>query len=241
MHYQLTHQIPYGILVNEQHTITGETALATACRIGDFQATFNLLDRGANPSILDHSGCLPLHWLCMFDDDHVDAVALRLTQDWAIQHINFKSSTPRVPDDQFPLVFHGTALMFAVATCSTQAVKTLLALGADPMCGFAEEDPEWGDRSALTSATCLHLVDKLHLFGRVLRQNWEVYSVATLTCALTKSSIIERYLIHGQQYRLAMKGMVSFFRDTMGTFGESGCQPLWTNRSSRERPGLRGC
>jgi ankyrin repeat protein len=137
VHYKVTQQSPCGAPVNQRNTTTGETALVTAHRLGDFQATIDLLDRGVVASIRDYSGCLPLHWLCMFEE----LVALRLTQDWGLQYIDCKSSRPTVPDVQFPLVLHGTALSFAVATCSTQAVKTLLALGANPTCGSTKMMP----------------------------------------------------------------------------------------------------
>jgi hypothetical protein len=180
----------------------------TACRLGDFQATIDLLDRGADASIRDHSGCLPLHWLCMFDDQHVELVALRLTQDWGLQYIDCKSSRPTVPDVQFPLVLHGTALSFAVATCSTRAVKTLLALDVDPTCGFDEDDAESGERSVVTIAVCLHVVYILGLFWPSLYRNRDGVLfpplLASLPCALPRSSMIERHLTHGEQRQWAM-------------------------------------
>ena len=209
VHYNLTHQIPYGTLVNEQHPTTGETALAIACRLGDYQATLNLLDRGADPSIRDHCGCLPLHWLCMFEDRHIEFVALRLTQNWGLQNINCKSTTPWVPDLQCPVVLHGTALAFAVTMCSSRAVKALLAAGADPLCGFANLDTDWGDRSAITIAVCLHLVDILCLLWPDQTSPLPP-TVVSLPCALPNSSCIERYLIHGARRHSAMKEMIQF-------------------------------
>ena len=214
VYHRLTHQIPYGASVNEQHPTTGETSLATACRLGDYQATVNLLDRGADPSIHDHCGCLPLHWLCMFDDQHVEIVATRLTQDWGLQNINCKSTTPTVLDVQFPIVLHGTALAFAVTARSIQAVKTLLAAGANALCGFTELDTDWGDRSAITIAVRLHLVDVFSLLWPTLHESPKLRplppTLASLPCALPTSSIIERYLIHGRQWYSAMQRMTGF-------------------------------
>ena len=226
VYHKLTQQIPYGVLVNEQHPTTGETSLATACRLGDYQATVNLLDRGADPSIRDHCGCLPLHWLCMFDDQHITVVATRLTQDWGLQNINCKSTTPRVPDAQFPMVLHGTALAFAVTMCSIQAVETLLAAGADALCGFTELDTDWGDRSAVTIAVCLHLVDILSLLWPDVQLAIGGIrplppAVASLPCALPTSSTIERCLIHGGQWHSAMQRMITFLRDSLSFYKSS--------------------
>ena len=213
---KMTHEIPYGAPLNERLPTSGETALAVACRLGDYQATIDLLDRGADPSISDRNGCLPLHWLFMFDDLHIEHVASRLTQDWDLQHINSKSSTPMIPDLQYPLVLHGTALAFATTTCSTIAVKTLLGLGADAACGFDEIDPDWGDRSAITLAVCLHLVDIFSLLWSTLPHNLPLSylhsGVAKLACTLPKCSIIERYLIHGENYRSVRQQMASLLR-----------------------------
>ena len=217
VYHRLTHQIPYGASINEQHPTTGETSLATACRLGDYQATVNLLDRGADPSIRDHCGCLPLHWLCMFDDQHVEIVGTRLTQDWGLQNINCKSTTPRVLDFQFPIVLHGTALAFAVTACSIQAVKTLLAAGADALCGFTELDTDWGDRSAVTIAVRLHLVDVFSLLWPTLHDSLRLRplppALASLPCALPASSMIERYLIHRGQWYSAIQSVTKFLRD----------------------------
>ena len=216
VYHRLTHQIPYGVSVDEQHPTTGETSLATACRLGDYQATVNLLDRGADPSIRDHCGCLPLHWLCMFDDQHVEIVATRLTQDWGLQNINCKSTTPRVLDFQFPIVLHGTALAFAVTARSIQAVKALRAAGADALCGFTELDTDWGDRSAITIAMRLHLDDVCLLLWPTLRGSLRLRPrppvLASLPCALPASSMIERYLIHGLEWYSAMQSMAEFLR-----------------------------
>lgn len=217
VYYKMTHEIPFGAPVNERLPTSGETALAMACRLGDYQAAINLLDRGADPSIRDLNGCLPLHWLCMFDDMHIETVASRLTQDWGLQYINCKSTAPTIPDPQYPLILHGTALAFATTICSTQAVKTLLTLGADAACGFVDHDPDWGDRSAITLAVSLQLVDMFRLLWSTLPPNLE----GSLLCALPKCSIIERYVIHGENYHSARQDMVSLLHKNKIYFNQS--------------------
>ena len=119
-------------------------------------------------------------------------------------------------DFQFPIVLHGTALAFAVTARSIQAVKTLLAAGADVLCGFAELDTDWGDRSAVSIAARLHLVDGFSLLWPTLQESLGLRplppALASLPCALPASSMIEKYLIHGGQWYSAMQSMTTFLR-----------------------------
>lgn len=55
--------------INLQHPSNGETALALASKIGDIQAVYNLVNCGADPLIESYDGCLPIHFLSMFQPE----------------------------------------------------------------------------------------------------------------------------------------------------------------------------
>lgn len=206
--FNLTQEIPLTARINDKDPTTGETALATACKLGDCDAAQNLLNRGADPSIRANDGCLPLHWLFMFEREKVGLLAANLTQEWYSQHIDCKTFSPRILDAQFPLMLHGTPLAFAVTTCSEEAVQALLIQGADPTSGFEKRDPDWGDWSPLTIAACLHLDGIFNILWeatlRLHRRNLpHVTTLLSLPHAMSCASTVERLLIHGQRYQAA--------------------------------------
>ena len=116
---QLTDQLPVKY-VNIRSPITGETALALACRLGDNTAAQNLLNRGADPSICTADNCSPLHWIFMFDDD-MNKIDLSY-----FDAINKVADRPQILDAQLPTDMEGTPLSFAVAAASTSAVDAIL-------------------------------------------------------------------------------------------------------------------
>lgn len=207
VYHKLADVIPRGIRINEKDPTTGETALAVACRLGHYESVQTLLSLGADASVPANDGCLPLHWLFMFDNDQIAPLARELTRDWWIQYINCVTTQPRVFDTQFPISLHGSPLAFAVMAKADTAIKVLLELGADPQAGVQVselEDPndaDWGDRSALSLAARFHLED---IFSRLWSKAVELHAfdeagtVVTLSRTMAYSSYLERQIIHGK-------------------------------------------
>ena len=81
VYHNMTRIIPRSVRVNERDPNTGETALNVACRLGRYEAVNDLLNLGADASIPADDGCLPLHWLFMFQEDKISELGNRLTQD----------------------------------------------------------------------------------------------------------------------------------------------------------------
>ncbi|CAG9981790.1 unnamed protein product [Clonostachys byssicola] len=113
----------------EERTKEGETALYLACARGSWDIAAELLDRGANASVVcTEFGITCLHWLFAFDSALQSTVANRLVSSGA--NINAVIPQP-VPFLHFP--FHlpsGTPLHWAVATKSHTTIKVLIDLGA---------------------------------------------------------------------------------------------------------------
>ena len=218
VYHGLTHLISSRDQVDDADPPTGETALIIACRMGNAMAAHNLLRCGADASKADINGRLPIHWLFMFELDEIELVATRLTRDWSIQHINSSAKNAYEPDTQFPLVLHGTPLAFAVAACSIKATEVLLGLGADPCCGLDIADQNWGCRSPLAIAVSLHLYDIFSMLWKAMSLD-RSYSkpmlrsqLDILACGMSNTSKVERYLVHGRNYRAATRKMASLLR-----------------------------
>ena len=207
VYHKLVDAIPKGVRINERDPATGETALAVACRLGDYESATTLLSLGADASIPANDGCLPLHWLFMFNKDQASVLARGLTRDWWIQYINCVTIQPRVFDSQFPFSLHGSPLAFAVMTRAHNAVDILLELGADPRINIqvsGHEDfneADWDDRSPLSLAARFHLEG---IFNRLWAKAVELHdfhqadSVIALSRTLACSSHLERQIIHGK-------------------------------------------
>ena len=220
VHHNMTHILPSGHHVDDADPMTGETALARACRIGNALASHELLNRGASASKPDNGGRLPLHWLFMFENDEMEPIATRLTSDWWIQHINTSANNAYVPDTQLPLVLHGTPLAFAVAACSVPATRLLLKLGADPLSGRDSPDLNWGSRSPLAIAVCLHLDHIFDILWKAITcdrrhaQSIDCAQLDVLACGMSQTAPVERYLVHGDNYKSAICRMAANLQET---------------------------
>ena len=117
--YGLTHILP-AEYVNLRHPTSRETALGLASRLGDHVAAVQLLKLGADPSICTEDNCSPLHWLFMFDDDHIPEIDLNYPD-----AINKLCDRPIVLDAQVPADFRGSPLSFAIASASTAAAMVM--------------------------------------------------------------------------------------------------------------------
>ncbi|KAK0709245.1 ankyrin repeat-containing domain protein [Lasiosphaeria miniovina] len=109
----------------------GETALIAACRCGQLLAVKYLLSCGADARLADDDGITALHWLSFFDDEDMAMLAERLVSNGA----NIDARTTGfldLPEHAINLQAGCTPLHYAVAMRSSQAVKTLLQLSADP-------------------------------------------------------------------------------------------------------------
>lgn len=114
-----------------------ETPLLSACIGGHFDCAVFLLDRGASPSGHIAGALSPLHWLCNFQEVEMPAIAKR------IKSTIFSIDTPsRGEQADVRNDWAGWEEMYnvcvtplgrAVIMRSLPAVRTLLALGADPL------------------------------------------------------------------------------------------------------------
>lgn len=98
----------------DAQTPAGRTLLSIAASSGNLDEVNNLLGRGANASIADSAGLLPIHWAVQGGNLKVLEVLLSKTLD-----INIKDKTHRTP------------LVIAAELCNLDAVNYFLSLGAD--------------------------------------------------------------------------------------------------------------
>lgn len=114
-----------------------ETPLVSACIGGHFDCAVFLLDRGASPFGHIAGALSPLHWLCNFQEDQMPVVAKRIKS--IVLSIDVPSRSEQADvrnewtdwDEMYNLCV--TPLGRAVIMRSLPAVRTLLALGADPL------------------------------------------------------------------------------------------------------------
>ncbi|KAI4253059.1 MAG: hypothetical protein LQ352_003927 [Teloschistes flavicans] len=109
----------------------GESALYRACMGGHTATVLSLLSRGADPSILpSKTGPSCLHWLFHFDVGDITPVAKRLVEQGADV---CAISNQRIPLPHYPFTLpEGTPLHWALHMSVPEAVRALLALGANP-------------------------------------------------------------------------------------------------------------
>lgn len=108
----------------------GETALYRACMAGLTSNVLSLLLHGADPSIspFNHSATC-LHWLFHFDPRDIPTVSGSLIRHGANIHAHCSTKIPLL---HYPFALpQGTPLHWAVEMSSPEAVRALLALGAD--------------------------------------------------------------------------------------------------------------
>ncbi|KAK6522234.1 hypothetical protein TWF281_002801 [Arthrobotrys megalospora] len=108
----------------------GFTAIYKACMVGDYTMVAFLCKYGADPTVRDNpTQPTCLHWLCNFDDEHVQTVADLLVAEGAEvdtlleqEYINY----------HYPFMWpRGTALHWSIWSRNKVAVQTLLLLGAN--------------------------------------------------------------------------------------------------------------
>ena len=202
--------------INTPDPVTGETALFFAAKSGKVAMVTDLLERGANPNIRAKDQCTVLHWLFMFPTHLIRQVGQKICQrllpDDQTALFSQGTTGSRVLDSQFPLELRGTALSFAVASASNEAVHLLLDLGADPMCLTAI--PSFLSRHVcpLFLAASLHLD---HMFAQMVQRIPERPNLASngipeasVLLALSESFPLERELIHGSRAEKACRETV---------------------------------
>ena len=192
-HYAVAHQLSSIVpaaFVNIPNSLTGETPLLLVCRLGDYKSAQDLLDHGADPSTCTADGCSPLHWLFMFDDNHMSVIAHQLHS----YSMNLIAGRPQLLDAQLPVDLHSTPLDFAVASTSASAVGVLLSLSKESA----------GKTIAIKQAWCrassLYLTDVLLALHAASGQN---ASSNVDMRDLAKSSSIIKKLIRGRDMKLA--------------------------------------
>lgn len=122
-----------------------QNALYFSCLRGKWDVVEVLLANGADPSI-PHSpgGFTCLHWIFAFDEQWVEHAAKALVKSGASV---MASTNQEMPLFHYPFVLPcGTPLHWAVATCQNAAVKSLLALGADPSVRNGDDPYVYDDR-----------------------------------------------------------------------------------------------
>jgi hypothetical protein len=100
------------------------TPLFRACQGGQLGAVKFLLSCGADASLADEDGCMPLHMLIMFPEQDIDEAACCLIASSANININALADIFDVPELWGELC--GTPLDWAVGAVNTAAVKALL-------------------------------------------------------------------------------------------------------------------
>lgn len=108
-----------------------QNALYVSCLRGNWDVVEVLLAHGADPSIpYLPGGFTCLHWIFAFDEQSVEHAAKALVKSGAsVMAFTYQE----LPLFHYPFLLPcGTPLHWAVATCQNAAIKSLLALGADP-------------------------------------------------------------------------------------------------------------
>lgn len=124
-----------------------ETPLLLACRAGNYHIAALLLEAGADPSIANHVGDTPLHWLLSFEKGQAADLCRKIlakTHDVDPVAGLWKYTSPG--DNAF---IEGTPLMRAVSRNCLNHAQILLDAGADP--GFTT-----------SGASAIHLAAFLH-------------------------------------------------------------------------------
>lgn len=127
-----------------------QTALYFSCLRGNWDVAEVLLANGADPSISYLPGGFTcLHWIFAFDEEWVEHAAKALVKSGASV---MASTYEELPLFHYPFLLPcGTPLHWAVATCQNAAIKSLLALGADPFVRNGDDPYIYDDRFRLTT------------------------------------------------------------------------------------------
>lgn len=129
--------------INCPNQVKSETPLLCACRGGHLDCALYLLDKGASPDGNQFAAETPLYWLCAFKDEDIPEIARRLVEAGAnIRNEGHQRAIRQRPqgvwadpEDMFTLPV--SPLSRAVMMQSLPSVRTLLALGADPLEGLS--------------------------------------------------------------------------------------------------------
>lgn len=159
-------------IINSQDS-SGNTLLLLACKRGKFEIVRWFLTKGANPGIPNHDGCIPLHWLFMFNPEALETLIEPLSEGVDVDAVAYKGQEV---DPQLPLRLCGTPLAYAIEMESKEAISALQALRATPFRGV---DFEAGKRNtnAITGSynySALHVACRNHM-GELLSYMLEEY------------------------------------------------------------------
>ncbi|KAK2763147.1 hypothetical protein FQN54_009783 [Arachnomyces sp. PD_36] len=203
----------------------GQSTLVQAARIGYSALVKRLLEAGS--SLADNDTTSLLHWLFCLDDQSLCNIQQILSTSTAgrdLPHVlNHATSEKVILHPQWPFQVYGTPLATAISSGSVAAVKTLLALGADPL---APAFPT-GDSEFLTNCTPIHLAVRYH-FPEMFQLLWRsafgerpatlplVRGVPALVqhpvaCALSFLTNAERFAIHGSSYIQNLRSTIQLF------------------------------
>ncbi|KAF3807344.1 Serine/threonine-protein kinase ppk21 [Colletotrichum gloeosporioides] len=193
-------------------------ALAKAFFDGDPATAMNLLSEGASLASCTSDGCGPFHWLFMIQDPAVlEDSTEKLSGELAQRLVNVPASTIREAHLQWPTQLLGTPLAFSISVNCLLAVKTLLALGADPF-AHAYDESQCPPEDSCSQWTALHIAAKYHC-SDILRelkrssesQNWE--DLGPLGCVLGLSTPLERLAMHGSSRTSRLDETIMLIKD----------------------------
>ncbi|KAL0574424.1 hypothetical protein V5O48_007527 [Marasmius crinis-equi] len=213
-----------------------ETPLLSACRGGHLVCALFLLDQGANPEGDRHAEETPLDWLCAFSVPHMPIIADRLVRAGAkIDHGGHRRShtlrsMPAWADFEEFYLLPMSPLSRAVMMNSLPAVRTLLALGANPL-------EKYDDRSSVCpivlaavltlpailetmlahldahNTTPISIFDELEILQIALDLKATVHDPVTLQSRLAR---------HGEEYKSAMDVTLRILHDRHKAHSASG-------------------
>jgi ankyrin repeat protein len=196
----------------------GESLLIQACRMANFDVFQELLTAGADPNQSTNDGCTVLHWIFMLAGN-LRYISELFSGTIKPGLIDQQCMTSYPLHGQWPLQLTGTPLAFAISAGSVEAVKVLLALGANPAAPAFKAKSSW---------TPLHLAAKYHSprilellidatgvprnrSGSLTLAEYLNFPSLQITCALAVSSPVERYAMNAGEYLERLNETVSMF------------------------------
>ena len=204
-------------------------ALCIACQNGDANTAIQICHY-CKHFVPDHEVPSPLHWLIMIDDDHAEAVCsalvLGISGDRDGPCRDFLNYVPTAGQGVFYFPEHcaeffGAPLHWAVRARSPRLVQLLARLGADVNFRWSGRKSFSSDvrgvglpnLSPLDIAVQFHLPEIVQLLvglgaemsGGAFEETHSAFSCIGLACVP-----FSRYLIHGKNYRSAMREVMDF-------------------------------
>lgn len=195
----------------------GAVPLIQACKTGKAELVSLLLERGADPYARTAEGETVFHWLfCIQADLSLVESQLFVAGDSLKTVINKCCTKVHTMHPQWPLRLHGSPLAFAVMADSKPVVDMLLKHGANPLASAFAPDID----QSLADWTPLHLAIKYHMSTILRELLWAsqhsrffpllVRQKVAFVCALSFSSSVERYCIHGERHREELEASVRY-------------------------------